>query len=881
MLKGAGLDDKLIFAKEAELLAKINHPNIVKLIGVCEEPVIIVMEFLEFSLRPFGREDTFTDVDALLCYLSDEDIYYHFPKIGNFIARDLVQSVAYLHSQDIVHRDIKPSNILVSNLHYDENTAQEVASSCPIVCKLGDLGEARSKLVQTRKNLSVTKNHTKKLNRGSSAFQAPETLVDEMMLPSANPEDLKRADIWSMVMSIFIVLNPSLRQPFQENMKNTDATENMLKDLLRLKSAPEAPSENEMNTAVHYQTLRNLFYRSFNYNPDKRPDAKTMLETIEIEIDTKIQHLNLKNSQNTALEEADRKVSLGAEFEAPDNDGSNCCTFLSLAVIDKLHGREKIDDNAICSEIEDIITSFPKLVNPHRSTEKFYDAYEAHDIMKKAGLLRTNITFEEGIARYPICTEKTFVALKSDLENLREESFTSNHAEFLMFQAKCYVFSVAALPDGKFYVFETHPITEEAYGDKNGMVVITSSSSRLIEWFVLRLKTSGVDSSAMPYFIKVKVMSDIPEIVDTACSSKEDSPIFDDMINETISISDDDESDTNIIESEDSECDEYFQTDLSFRRPNASSQRKFARSEWFGVEKEIITTQIPFNINGLKIYNIKADDHETLLRMCKDGRNWATESRTEWKSYSSVRYRDCGGMKICTNANCKYLKQHNEPNRVKFKPNGECKDCSNQPLVVKCDDVRKYVAFISDIEADVYHIGEHRCKPKGVRLRPTKYVKAALENDIHVKPSQIQSNSIISKIRGRASWDEIEQVVRDTASIRQISNEKVKLKKEIEPSETIVDVKELKTYCDSRDKALIYEIDENRQLVFKSSRNQMQRAMEMNHTGDHFLGEEYCCFDGNFKRCRDYVTLTASVYHPMLKKQKVLATMQCKHENEV
>ena len=79
---------------------------------------------------------------------------------------------------------------------------------------------------------------------------------------------------------------------------------------------------------------------------------------------------------------------------------------------------------------------------------------------------------------------------------------------------------------------------------------------------------------------------------------------------------------------------------------------------------------------------------------------------------------------------------------------------------------------------------------------------------------------------------------------------------------------------------MIYKCDENEQVVFKSSRNQLERAKEMDYTGDHFLAKEYCHFDGNHKRVRDFVTLTASVYHPLLRKQKVLATMQCKHENE-
>ena len=162
----------------------------------------------------------------------------------------------------------------------------------------------------------------------------------------------------------------------------------------------------------------------------------------------------------------------------------------------------------------------------------------------------------------------------------------------------------------------------------------------------------------------------------------------------------------------------------------------------------------------------------------------------------------------------------------------------------------------------------------------SQLVTTALSNDILTKPSKIQSNAIISLLRNRSSWDDIDELVRETASLRKISNEKIKQKKILEPSQGFPDVKELKDFVDLRDKYFIYELNENEQFVFKTSTNQIKIAMEVDYTENHFLGEEYCCFDGNHKRARDYVTLTASVYHPLLRKQVALATMQCKHENE-
>ena len=101
---------------------------------------------------------------------------------------------------------------------------------------------------------------------------------------------------------------------------------------------------------------------------------------------------------------------------------------------------------------------------------------------------------------------------------------------------------------------------------------------------------------------------------------------------------------------------------------------------------------------------------------------------------------------------------------------------------------------------------------------------------------------------------------------------KIKLKRALQPSDGIKAVVSLKEYTDIKDRFLIFKVDENHQYVFKKS-TQIKFASEMNCCNDHFLHDEYCFFDGNHKRVRDYVTLTASFYHPLLHKQVVLATM--------
>ena len=136
-----------IFAKEAKLLYHINHPNVISLLGVCENPLALVMDFSEFSFAPFGNDLIWHSLDVFLKTLDESDFVSSFPNLFNFVAKGIFTGLAYLHENNIVHRDVKPSNIIASNTHYsnEESTKQEeLFAEQPVVCKITDLGEARS-----------------------------------------------------------------------------------------------------------------------------------------------------------------------------------------------------------------------------------------------------------------------------------------------------------------------------------------------------------------------------------------------------------------------------------------------------------------------------------------------------------------------------------------------------------------------------------------------------------------------------------------------------------------------------------------------------------------------------------------------------------------
>ena len=290
--------------------------------------------------------------------------------------------------------------------------------------------------------------------------------------------------------------------------------------------------------------------------------------------------------------------------------------------------------------------------------------------------------------------------------------------------------------------------------------------------------------------------------------------------------------------------------------------------------------QLPYDINGTKVYEVRGSSRAQLLQKLKDGRPWKKDSRTTWSGYKTVRYRDCSGSFTCPNTECAYFIQYERVNKVHFDKNGVCKICSIQGNWCSCD-ARKYIAFVDDNEAHVFHYGEHTCEAKAASNRPTDLVQKAVMADPNTKPTEIQSNAILSDLRRKKGWAEVKETVKRVTNIRSISNEKVKQKKVIQPTgQSYKAIREFQDYVSENDKYLIYEINENLQYVFKTSKQKLLLAKEMKRDGNSYMNAEYCYFDGNFKRVKHFVSLTASVYHPLLCKQVTLATMECKHEDK-
>ncbi len=161
------------FDREAEVMARLDHPHIVKLYGIGEEQGLhyLAMEYVD------GWTLT-TLLDRRGGHLGVADALHLILRCAD--------ALSHAHGLGIIHRDIKPSNIMVSQLGQ---------------VKLADLGLARP--VET--DLSLTESG---LGLGTPHYMAPE------QARSAKRAD-PRSDIYSLGSVFYRMLTGAL--PFEED----------------------------------------------------------------------------------------------------------------------------------------------------------------------------------------------------------------------------------------------------------------------------------------------------------------------------------------------------------------------------------------------------------------------------------------------------------------------------------------------------------------------------------------------------------------------------------------------------------------------------------------------------------------------------------------
>jgi len=209
--------------REIAIMKKLDHPNVVKLVEVVDDPeednLYMVFELLERGeLLEIPAEKP----------LSEEEAWKSF--------RDILLGLEYLHYHKIIHRDIKPSNLLMAD-------TGEV--------KIADLGVS-NQFDGSDAFLTST--------AGTPAFTAPECLQQQL---GEAPYSGKAADIWSLGVTLYCLVFGQV--PFHD--------ENILSVYNKIRT-----QELKLPDTVNISTeLAQLIQRML----EKRPEERITLQQIK------------------------------------------------------------------------------------------------------------------------------------------------------------------------------------------------------------------------------------------------------------------------------------------------------------------------------------------------------------------------------------------------------------------------------------------------------------------------------------------------------------------------------------------------------------------------------------------------------------------------
>jgi len=159
----AKVEDMNDIQREIEVMSMLDHPNVVKLFEIYDEPkkMMLVMELVTGG-ELFDRivsKGSYTEKDAAE------------------VMKTLCQALSYMHAKKVVHRDLKPENILYSDP--SESAAIRVA----------DFGLARV----------VSGKEMMKTACGTPGYVAPEVLKNKGY-------DSGAVDMWSTGVILYILL---------------------------------------------------------------------------------------------------------------------------------------------------------------------------------------------------------------------------------------------------------------------------------------------------------------------------------------------------------------------------------------------------------------------------------------------------------------------------------------------------------------------------------------------------------------------------------------------------------------------------------------------------------------------------------------------------
>ncbi|KAL4003079.1 Fer-related kinase 1 [Acanthocheilonema viteae] len=202
---------RLKFMKEARIMRKFSHPNVVKIMGIMvyENPLMIVMELCpEGSMLSYLRRNIPVNSDLKLRF-----------------ATEASAGLAYLESKHCIHRDIAARNCLLSE---------------QLEVKISDFGMSDERRII----------YDEKLEKVPMKWLAPETMQQRIFSP--------KTDVWSFGVLVWEVYADG-KEPYP-GLSNIQARAKIVVQNYRMEMPKTAPS-----------AVSKLVYRCWKTDPSERP----------------------------------------------------------------------------------------------------------------------------------------------------------------------------------------------------------------------------------------------------------------------------------------------------------------------------------------------------------------------------------------------------------------------------------------------------------------------------------------------------------------------------------------------------------------------------------------------------------------------------------
>ncbi|XP_014374024.1 calcium/calmodulin-dependent protein kinase kinase 2 isoform X1 [Alligator sinensis] len=301
--------------QEIAILKKLDHPNVVKLVEVLDDP----SEDHLYMVFELVKQGPVMEIPTLKPLTEDQARFYF---------QDLIKGIEYLHYQKIIHRDIKPSNLLVGEDGH---------------IKIADFGVS-NEFKGTDALLTNTV--------GTPAFMAPETLSETRKIFSG-----KALDVWAMGITLYCFVFGQC--PFMDerilSLHNKIKTQSL-----------EFPDQPEIT-----EELKDLVTRMLDKNPESRisvPEIKlhpwvtkngvellptedencTLVEVTEEEVENSVKHIP-SLATVILVKTMIRKRSFGNPFE-----GSKREERLLSAPGNMLTRKQGSEDHLKCNDLPNV-----------------------------------------------------------------------------------------------------------------------------------------------------------------------------------------------------------------------------------------------------------------------------------------------------------------------------------------------------------------------------------------------------------------------------------------------------------------------------------------------------------------------------------------------